>query len=380
MLTTPALSSRMARCGWPVRWFSITRPYAARRILIWLLLPVQATLSRSALRTRVALAKSSRRTMHPTNLVELLQSRAATEPLRPAYTFLAKGDEEQSTMSYGEVDMRARSIAAWLQAHAQPGDRVLLLFEPGLEYIASFFGCVMAGMMAVPAYPPRQHASRPDSRVENIVRDAGPSVILCSAAGPERRASCASGELSRLPWQGVEDLSSELACGWRPPQITPDAIAFLQYTSGSTSAPRGVMVSHSNLIENQRMIQEACGHDAGSTFVGWLPLYHDMGLIGNVLQPLFIGARCILMSPSAFAQKPVRWLRAISKFRAHTSGGPNFAYDHCVRRINVDDCEDLDLSSWTVAFNGAEPVRAETMDRFSETFAPLGFRRNAFTP
>src|SRR6185295_3232330 len=167
---------------------------------------------------------------------------------------------------------------------------------------------------------------------------------------------------------------------WREPEADADTLAFLQYTSGSTAAPKGVMVSHGNLLHNEEMIRNAFNQSERSVIVGWLPLYHDMGLIGNVLQPLYVGAQCVLMSPIAFLQRPVRWLNAISRYKGTTSGGPNFAYDLCVRKTTPADRAAMDLSSWTVAFNGAEPIRAETLGRFADAFAASGFRREAFYP
>src|SRR4030095_15759391 len=197
------------------------------------------------------------------------------------------------------------------------------------------------------------------------------------------RVDRAFGEASymkNLRWLATDEIVRESEQEWREPSINGDTLAMIQYTSGSTSAPKGVMISHSNLLSNERMIQEAFRQTEESIIVGWLPLYHDMGLIGNVLQPLFLGARCVLMSPTAFLQKPLRWLQAISDYRATTSGGPNFAYDLCVRKISPSERARLDLSSWTMAFNGAEPIFHKTMERFAATFASCGFRRESFYP
>jgi acyl-CoA synthetase (AMP-forming)/AMP-acid ligase II len=183
------------------------------------------------------------------------------------------------------------------------------------------------------------------------------------------------GRLATLQWLNTDHVPSGIDEDWSEPYITPETLAFLQYTSGSTALPKGVMVSHANLLHNQRLIQAAFGHTSQDVIVGWLPLYHDMGLIGNVLQPLYLGASCILMSPVHFLQKPVRWLSAITRYRATTSGGPNFSYDLCVRQITEAQRELLDLSSWTLAFNGAEPVRAETIERFSDRFRDRGFQQ-----
>ena len=184
-------------------------------------------------------------------------------------------------------------------------------------------------------------------------------------------------ELAADRWIATDTLEGSAA---EMPEPDPESVAFLQYTSGSTATPKGVMVTHANLLHNERMIGAAFRQDAHSVVVGWLPLYHDMGLIGNVLQPLHAGGSCVLMAPVAFLQKPLRWLQAIDRYRGTTSGGPNFAYELCLRRIGDLEKAGLDLSSWRLAYNGAEPVRAETLSRFAEAFAPCGFRREAFYP
>ena len=314
------------------------------------------------------------------NLIELLQQRVQQQPLRNAYTFLNDGEADESILTYEQVDLRARAIAARLQALDAKGERVLLLYPPGLEYISAFWGCLYAGAIAVPAYPPRQNRSL--LRLQSVAADAQSTLALTNSSLLSKvdamSAQCA--ELNQLRWLATETVPDEMAQSWRRPMIGSDDLAFLQYTSGSTSIPKGVMVTHGNLLHNERMIEEAFGQTEQSIIVGWLPLYHDMGLIGNVLQPVYVGAQCVLMSPLAFLQNPLRWLSAISRYKATTSGGPNFAYDLCVRKIGPDEREQLDLSSWEVAFNGAEPVRAETMKAFAEAFAPSGFRAKAFRP
>ncbi|HEY0607927.1 MAG TPA: condensation domain-containing protein, partial [Herpetosiphonaceae bacterium] len=315
-------------------------------------------------------------------LVELLRWRAEHQPDRPAYTFLSEGENAEVTLSYAQVDHQARAIAALLQGCATPGARALLLYPPGVEYICAFFGCLYAGIVAVPAYPPQSaRLERSLPRLRAIVTDCAPTIALTTAALHQRLAPALSADpdFQAITWLVADDLAGH-AETWRAPELDGATLAFLQYTSGSTAAPKGVMISHANLLHNQRLIRQGFGHDEHATIVGWLPLYHDMGLIGNVLQPLYLGARCVLMSPIAFLQSPIRWLQAISRYRATTSGAPNFAYDLCVRKITPEQRATLDLSSWTVAFNGAEPVRAETLDRFAETFAECGFRREAFYP
>ena len=313
-------------------------------------------------------------------LIELLRSRMHHQPNRRAYTFLIDEGTVESTLTYEELDRKARAIGAWLQLTVVPGARVLLLYPPGLDYIAAFFGCLYAGAIAVPAYPPRNNRNL--LRLQTLVRDAQATVALTTSPILSRIAPHSSQDsyLAPLVWQATDQLADCVAEDWHEPSITGEDLALLQYTSGSTSAPKGVMISHHNLLHNERLIQRVFKQTDQSVIVGWLPLYHDMGLIGNIIQPMFVGAPCVLMSPTTFLQKPFRWLQAISDYRATTSGGPNFAYDLCVRKINDEQRATLDLSSWRVAFNGSEPVRHESLERFAETFADCGFQRDAFQP
>ena len=313
-------------------------------------------------------------------LVDLLQGRASRLPGKTGYTFLADGEEAETNLTYGELDERARAIAVMLKSVGATGQRVLLLYPSGVDYIAAFFGCLYAGAVAVPAYPPR--LNRNLLRLQTIVADAQATVALTTVPILTRIEPLfeKTPELRGLRWLNTDRLDLKLSEEWEKPSLGSETLAFLQYTSGSTSVAKGVMVSHGNLLHNERMIARAFEQTEDSITVGWLPLYHDMGLIGNVLQPLYTGTPCILMSPMAFLQRPFRWLQAISRYRATTSGGPNFAYDLCVNKINAEQRELLDLSSWSVAYNGSEPVRAETLERFAATFEPSGFRREAFLP
>src|SRR5215203_1379522 len=316
--------------------------------------------------------------MKSATLVEMLRGRALADPARQAYTFLTDGEMQEVHLTCGELDQRARAIGASLQAAGAKGERVLLLYPPGLEYVAAFFGCLYAGAVAVPVYPPRMNQNL--VRLESIIEDSQPALTLTTSLSLSRSSTQFDKTpiLQNLRYLVTDTLNDELAIQWQDPNVTGDHLAFLQYTSGSTSEPKGVMVSHANLLHNAQMMQQACSHAADAVFVNWLPLYHDMGLIGNVLQSLFFGGTCVIMSPAAFLQQPFRWLSAISRYKAHTSGGPNFAYDLCVRRISATERATLDLSSWKVAFNGAEPVSRDTLDRFANTFAMCGFRREAF--
>ncbi|HYH81347.1 MAG TPA: AMP-binding protein, partial [Longimicrobium sp.] len=313
-------------------------------------------------------------------LGELLRWRAERTPDQLAYTFLVDGEEAEARLTYGELDRRARAVAARLQEMDAAGERALLLYPPGIDYITGFFGCLYAGVVAVPVYPPR--ANRTLERLEAIAADARPALAL---AAPEllRAADGLLGDtpaLAAVRWLATADLPDALADQWTPRPLDEGTPAFLQYTSGSTSTPRGVMLSHGNLLHNLGLIHAFFGHSEASRVVVWLPPYHDMGLIGGILQPFYGGYPAVLMPPVAFLQRPLRWLQAVSRHRATTSGGPNFAYELCVQKIGPEERAGLDLSSWTIAFNGAEPVRAETMDAFAEAFAPCGFRREAFYP
>lgn len=316
----------------------------------------------------------------PRTLVDLLRHRATRQASEPAYYFLVDGEDEQLDVTYGEIDRRARAIATWLQANGLQGQRALLLFPAGLDFVASFFGCLYAGVVAVPAYPPRMNRSL--DRIQAIAADSDARVALTVQPVLDRVQPLLEGtpDLKRIPWLAVDTKCEGLEDQWQMPDISGQTLAFLQYTSGSTGTPKGVMLSHSNLLHNCALIQY--GFELTRTGVGvfWLPSYHDMGLVGGIIQPLYISRPNVLMSPMAFLQRPFRWLQAISKFRGTTAGGPNFAYDLCLRKVTPEQRAKLDLSSWTVAFNGAEPVRSETIDRFTQMFEPCGFRREAFYP
>ena len=320
----------------------------------------------------------------PTTLVDLLCQRAERQADDRAYTFLVDGDSEEVHLTYSELDRQARAIGAWLVSQNLKGQRALLLYPPGLDFIAAFFGCQYAEVVAVPVYPPR--LDRAPSRIQAIAADAGATVALTIDMVLEwaRPLIDQTPDLKELRWLSTDGIAHAADQGserqWQRPQITGDTLAFLQYTSGSTGTPKGVMLSHSNLLHNSAAIAYAFEHTRSAVGVFWLPSYHDMGLVGGILQPLYLGRPNILMSPVAFVQKPFRWLQAISRYRGTTSGGPNFAFDLCVRKITPKERATLDLSSWTVAFCGAEPVRAGTLERFADTFAPCGFRPEAFYP
>jgi amino acid adenylation domain-containing protein len=309
-------------------------------------------------------------------IVELLRHRALHQTEQSAFTFWQEAETAQASWTYCELDRRSRAIASQLQIMGLSGERALLLYPPGLDYLAGFFGCLYAGVVAVPAYPPRNHRNTP--RIKAIASDAQAAIALTTSAIGAKIKSLIN--VSSLQWLTTDNLPVGIEDCWEEPFIQTDTLAFLQYTSGSTGIPKGAMLSHGNLLHNAATTYEYMEHSPASKFVSWLPVYHDMGLIGGILQPLYGGFPCFLMSPASFLQNPYRWLKTISDYRGTTSGGPNFAYELCIQKITPAQRQTLDLSSWSVAFNGAEPIRWETLEKFSETFAECGFRREAFYP
>src|SRR5262245_8268586 len=316
----------------------------------------------------------------PANLVDLLRHRAAHQPSDVAFYDLVDGEDEEIRWTYTELDRRARAIAAWLQSLGLQDERALLLYPAGLDFIAAFFGCVYAGVVAVPAYPPRKNRSL--ERIEAIAEDAEAKVALTTADVRERVSGVLDENpgLKSLHWGTTDQFPAGLERDWRQPEVHGDTLAFLQYTSGSTGTPKGVMLSHANLIHNSALICNAFEHTRSGVGVFWLPSYHDMGLIGGILQPMYVGRPNVLMSPMSFLLRPLNWLKAITRYKGTVSCGPNFAYDLCVRKITDEERQSLDLSTWSLAFNGAEPIRPETIEEFSRTFAPCGFRPEAFYP
>ncbi len=315
----------------------------------------------------------------PATLVELLWSREADDPQGIPFTFLRDEDGRETCWSYRDLAQRTRAIATRLQRLNLAGERVLILYPSGLDYIAAFFGCLAAGAVAVPAYPPRPN--RPMTRLSAILADSGAKAAVTTRsllASIERQFNGAP-DLRRLKWLTTDELDPADSA-YRPQRITGQTLAFLQYTSGSTGDPKGVMVSHGNLLHNLALMRQGLELPDDSRWVTWLPMYHDMGLIGGILEPMFMGGSSVLLSPAAFLHRPVCWLQAITKYRGVISGAPNFAYDLCVDRIGPTQLAGLDLSSWRLTVCAAEPVRAETLDRFAAAFRPVGFSPAAFYP
>ena len=314
------------------------------------------------------------------SLLELLERRAELHPDKVAFTFLPDGEDQGVQVTYGQLRDRARSNGARFAAAGVPGSRALMLFPSGLEFIFAFFGCLYSGIIAVPAYPPRRNQNL--GRLQAIIDDCDPGFVLTtsrvlSVAEP---LFAESEHLKQLPFATV-DLDDPLAPeSWQDPGVGPDTLAFLQYTSGSTGNPKGVMVSHGNLLYNEAMITSAFRSHSEDVSVSWLPMFHDMGLIGTTLQPLYVGATSVFMSPASFLQKPLRWLQAISEYGGTAICAPNFAYELCVNQVTEEQKASLDLSTLRIALSGAEAVRAETLEHFIDAFAGCGFQRRAFTP
>ncbi len=354
----------------------------------------------------------------PSTLVELVRWRAVTKPNQRAYTYLKDGGKKEIHMTYADLDQAARAIATNLQRKGLSGQRALLLYPPGLDYITGFFGCLYADVIAVPAYPPdpnRLNRSLP--RLQAIVNDAGATVALTNDSimymirmlklgskltstlekmpflrkfrttmkyfSTSKNVVAESRELGDLQWLSTDSVPSSLSEEWKEPKITPETISFLQYTSGSTGTPKGVILTHANLLHNSKVIFDHLNFDKNSEGVFWIPIYHDMGLIGGVLQPLYGEIPSTLMSPIAFLQRPLSWLDAISKLPVETTVGsaaPNFAYELCIKKATPEKVAQLDLRNWKMALSGAEPVRYQTIERFTEIFKPAGFQRSAFLP
>ncbi|MGO1101833.1 fatty acyl-AMP ligase (plasmid) [Priestia megaterium] len=314
------------------------------------------------------------------SMIDLLSHKAMIHPEKVVYTFLSNDNQDETNITYQELHMYAQQIAAYLQHLGLEGQRALLMYPSGIDYVKAFLGCIYANVTPVPVYLPG--LSRNMERLKAIMDDSATNIILTTTQLHSKISFHFSDELSNmnLKWIPIDDISHDYRDQWSQPKVDKESLAFLQYTSGSTSSPKGVMVTHGNILHNEAMIKAACQHNEDTVMLGWLPMYHDMGLIGNILQPLYLGAKCVFMSPMDFLQKPFRWLSAISKYKATISGGPNFAYDLCLKKITDEQKMQLDLSSWEVAFNGAEPVRYETIQKFARAFKDCDFKLNQFFP
>ena len=313
-------------------------------------------------------------------LVQILRHQAVHQPNQIVFRFLHNGEQETAKLTYQELDQKARAIAYQLRQTINRGERVLLLYPPGLEFISAFFGCLYADAIAVPVNPPRPN--RPANRLLAIKSDSQATLAITTTSLLNKlQLKLANySELATLPLITTDDIKSSLASEWQPSATNIDSLAFLQYTSGSTGTPKGVMVTHGNILHNSEYIKQAFELTPESVSVSWLPSFHDMGLIDGIIQPLYTGFLTVLMGPEFFIQFPGRWLQAITNYKATHCGGPNFAYDLCTQKITPQQMESLDLSSWESAYSGSEPVRRDTLENFTAKFAPYGFRANSFYP
>ncbi len=320
-------------------------------------------------------------------LVDLLRWRAENQGDQLAYMFLVDGKPQGPTLTFAQLDRYARAIAAQLQQFNAKGERALLLYPQGLDVLAGFLGCLYAGVIAIPVPPPDAgRLKRALPRLRAIVRDADAKFALVGSRNLSVLQSVVQDpelefpEFSQMQWLVTEETDPQLADKWVDPQVSDDELAYLQYTSGSTSTPKGVMISHRNIMHHSAYLQSACGYTPDSVSVTWMPYFHDYGLVEGMTQPLYTGIPCYLMSPLAFIKQPVRWLQAISHFKATHSQAPNFAYEQCVRRVTDEQIAALDLSSWAMAGNAAEPINPRVLEQFYTKFAPCGFRWAAFAP
>ena len=319
----------------------------------------------------------------PSSMVALLRERADAQPERRVHTFLVDGETKEVHLTYGQLDRQARAIAARLQHLGATGQRALLIYPSGLEFIAAFFGCLYAGVTAVPVYPPHPtRLAQTLPTLRGIAQDAQALFALTTSPflAMANMMFAKDPDFGALHCLATDKVAHEADETWQPQRLNHDSLAFLQYTSGSTALPKGVMVSHGNLLHNLELISQAAETSPEIRLVSWLPVYHDMGLVVGILSPIYGNYAVTLMSPIAFLQRPRRWLQAISRIGATHSGAPNFAYDLCVRKTTLEQRQTLDLSQWEVAFNAAEPVRVDTLERFAAAFEPCGFRREAFLP
>ncbi|MFM7405452.1 MAG: AMP-binding protein [Cuspidothrix sp.] len=310
-------------------------------------------------------------------LVELLRWRATQETDKLAYTFLADGKTEAAKLTYQELDQQARAIGAVLQEHQAQGQRALLLYPQGLDVMGAFLGCLYGGVIAIPVPPPDAgRLKRALPRLRAIVKDANASFALTNQKFLEvlQEAEADFPEFQDMTWIATENVDLKLAENWQYPEITPDTLAYLQYTSGSTSTPKGVMISHHNIMHHCSYLQKACGYDADSVSITWMPYFHDYGLVEGLTVPLYNGHPCYVMSPLAFIKQPIRWLQAITKYKGTHSQAPNFAYEQCVIRVTQEQLATLDLSCWVGAGNAAEPINPRVLEEFFDKFAPAGFQ------
>ena len=314
-------------------------------------------------------------------LGSVLRDQARSDPEATAFVYLERGEREAGRYTYADLDLRARAVAVGLRARGCEGERVLIALPSGLEFVAAFFGCLYAGAVPVPS--PEIESRRGAERAIAICEDCDPRLALTTTTASPGQGAPAWREWQRensLAEASVGAFPDATSCNWEIPREQAQPLAFIQYTSGSTSAPKGVMVTHEALAANLGMLVVALRVERASRIVSWLPIYHDMGLVAGVLLPVFACCQSVLMPPLSFLQAPLRWPRAIARYRATISGAPSFAFEMCARALERHGLEDTDLSGWEVASCGSEPVRAASLEHFASAFAPFGFRRSALYP
>ncbi|MFO5439230.1 MAG: fatty acyl-AMP ligase, partial [Dolichospermum sp.] len=315
------------------------------------------------------------------DLISILNERANQTPNQLAYIFLKNRENQEQNITYQQLSQNSKNIAIKLQSLIPKGSRALLLYPQGLEFINAFLGCLYAGIIAVPAYPPKRNQKM--SRLAAIIKDAQPQIILTTSSMLESIKEKLTDivDSSALQWLATDSLNNdEEELSYIFPNISSDSLAFLQYTSGSTGTPKGVMISHGNIVHNSASIQKAFELTEKSVSVTWLPSFHDMGLIDGIIQPLYTGFLGVILPPESFLQRPILWLQAITKYRATHSGGPNLGYELCVEKIAAEEQKNLDLSSWVSAYSGAEPIRRRTLENFITKFQSSGFQSQYFYP
>lgn len=313
------------------------------------------------------------------NIIDVLKRHAIKSPGKLAYIFLDKNLDEHEGVTFSALDKKVSQVSSYLKSKYSKGDRVLLLISEGVGFVVCFLACLSAGLIAVPAYPPQSRRNQFD-RINNLIKDSEPRLILTSDINMADDETMQGFLKSNIDVLSVDLLLKLDSTESKVNNINPNDIAFLQYTSGSTGDPKGVIITHTNMMDNVKVIKKACNLNNDTVMVGWLPLFHDMGLIGNMLSILYCGGQVVLMSPMTFLQKPVNWLRTIDKYNATISGGPNFAYDLCIEKITDQDMLGIRLNKLKIAFNGAEPIRKSTLEAFFDKFSKYGFKKRAFLP
>ncbi|WP_417446646.1 fatty acyl-AMP ligase [Kangiella sp.] len=315
------------------------------------------------------------------SLIDLVEHRAKVQPDKIAYIHLKDRDGDIEKITYIDFERRVKQLAAKLQEFDVAGERIVLMYPPGIDYTVAYFAVIFAGAIAVPVYEPRQ--SNHFNRIERILADCQPKILLTKEKVIKATSDEILEKLSQFGASWLTTDSEDCFTGdevWKPVSLSKDSVVFLQYTSGSTGNPKGVMVTNGNLLHNSEMIRQVTGQDQSSCMVTWLPPYHDMGLIGGLIQPMYTGYQCVILSPISVIQRPIKWLNAIRDYKGTISGGPNFIYEACVKRVREKQLIDCDLSSWQVAFNGAEPINADTVNAFSARFEQYGFRHSSHLP